>query len=58
MEGDVFGLGFTSPLCSSCGCLEMAMGPLPGAWLSLGWTRGAMEPRAMLGVAKVSSLLE
>lgn len=58
LEEAGFAAGCTSPLCSSCGSLDMAVGPLLGAWLSLGWTRGARGTRVRLGAARDSWFFE
>lgn len=58
LKGAGFARGCVSPLCSSCSGLEMAAGPLPGAWLSLGWTGGARGATGRLWATKVSWLFE
>lgn len=57
-ETEGFATSCASPLCSSCTGLEMAAGPLQGAWLSLGWTGGARGIVVRLGAGRASWLLE
>lgn len=57
-ETEGFAASCASPLCSSCTGLEMAAGPLQGAWLSPGWTGGARGIMVRLGAGRASWLLE
>lgn len=58
LQGADFPVGWTSPFWNSCGGLEMAAGPLPGAWLSVGRGGGASGAEVTLGATTDSWVSE